>query len=72
MTSQSLAKLCEGMPEAGIDFEYCAVQHREERKFTITNTEGTTVHYDVVTDLEAGTMFVVTPATGKLLNFHLI
>jgi hypothetical protein len=68
MTSFSLAKVMEVIPQNGLDFEYCAVMQSESRKIVFTNTTKEIINFDVKVDVE-NTSFKCDTTNGKLLKY---
>ena len=50
MTSQTLSKVCDAIPNNGIDFEYCAVMQTETKCFTLTNPTNSLLQFEIVVD----------------------
>ena len=68
MTSQSLSKVVDSIPMAGLDFEYCAVMQTETKSFMLTNPTSSLLQFEIVCDKD-NTAFVIEPTTGKLHHF---
>lgn len=72
MTSNVLVRVAEGVPLAGLDFEYCAVQQTETKTFVLHNSSNSLVQFEAVTEMPlsdgsgACQAFSVEPKMGKL------
>lgn len=53
MTSIPLTRVMDGVPDSGIDFEYCAVLQSASRSIVMTNTTKEIVNFEIKMDLES-------------------